>query len=210
MEQLTFDGEIAASILTRDIRAQTIDSTQIPASLQWLIDTRSSTNLLVASTTGLSFRVPHFNIRVGYERVEPDYASLGAYYYTTDIENITIAPGFDAFENKLRVSGSAGVQYDNVLGTKLARTKRIIGSGNISVNPSQVFGIDMNYANYSTQQGGSKSNLINDSTRVSSVFAVGFDHAAIIIYFSGDNTVHRVIGFVSGLYRPEYLYQQIR
>ncbi len=167
--QLTFDGEVAASILTRDIRAQKIDSTQIPKSLQWLIDTRASTNVLIASTTGLSFRVPHFNVRVGYERVEPDYASLGAYYYTTDIENYTIAPGFDAFENKLRASGSVGVQYDNVLGTKLARTQRLIGSGNISVNPSQVFGIDLNYSNYSTQQGGSKSNLINDSTRISSV-----------------------------------------
>ncbi|MBS1903168.1 MAG: hypothetical protein JSS75_05640 [Bacteroidetes bacterium] len=170
IEPLTFDAEIASSFLTRDLRSPLIDSSQIPNSLKWVIDTRSSTSLLLASTTGLTLRVPHFNIRLGYERVEPDYASLGAYYFTTDIENYTIAPSFDAFSNKLRMSGAIGIQNDNVLDTKLARTQRIIGSGNISINPAQVFGIDMNYANYSTQQGTSaKSNLINDSTRVSSV-----------------------------------------
>ncbi|HYM21152.1 MAG TPA: hypothetical protein VEW28_09140 [Candidatus Kapabacteria bacterium] len=170
IEALTFDGEVAGSFLTRDIRSPLVDSTQIPKSLQWIIDTRSSTSLLFASTTGLTFRVPHFGMRVGYERIEPDFTSLGAYYFTTDIENYTIAPSFDAFQNKLRVSGSVGIQNDNVLGTKLAKTQRIIGSGNISINPTQVFGLDMNYANYSTQQGTNpKSTLINDSTRVSSV-----------------------------------------
>lgn len=170
IEQLTLDAEIASSFLTRDIRSPLVDSTQIPNSLKWLIETRSSTSLLLASTAGLTFRIPHFNVRVGYERVEPDYTSLGAYYFTTDIENYTLAPGFDAFQNKLRVSGSVGVQNDNVLGSKLARTQRVIGSGNISINPAQVFGIDINYANYSTQQGSNpKSTLINDSTRVSSV-----------------------------------------
>jgi hypothetical protein len=170
IEQLVFDGEVAASFLTRDIRSPVIDSTQIPKSLQWIINTRSSTSLLIASTTGLTLRVPHFNLRLGYERVEPDYTSLGAYYFTTDIENYTFAPGFDAFDNKLRVNGSVGIQNDNVLNTKLARTQRVIGSGNISINTAQVFGLDMNYANYSTQQGTNpKSTLINDSTRVSSI-----------------------------------------
>ncbi len=171
IKELSIDAEVASSILTRDIRSPLLDSTQVPSFFSSLIDLRTSTSLLLASTAGLTLKVPHFRIRLGYERVEPDYASLGAYYYTTDIENYTIAPGFDLFNNKLRISGSIGIQNDNVLDTKLATTNRFIGAGTISVNPSQSFGVDLNYANYSTQQGTSSpaSTLINDSTRVSSI-----------------------------------------
>src|SRR5207302_2145897 len=113
-------------------------------------------NLLTAANAGLIFSVPHFSSRLGYERIEPDYNSLGAYYYTSDIENYTFAPAFDLFQNKFRASGSIGIQNDNLLKTKSARTQRTIGSGNISINPAQVFGLDLNYNNYSTSQGATR------------------------------------------------------
>jgi hypothetical protein len=91
-------------------------------------------------------------MRLGYERIEPDYNSHGAYYFTTDVENYTVTPSFDIDEGKYRVSGSVGLQSDNLLGTKLSKTDRVIGSGNVSLNPSQVFGLDLNYTNYSTNQ----------------------------------------------------------
>ncbi|HET9136260.1 MAG TPA: hypothetical protein VFO76_06455 [Candidatus Kapabacteria bacterium] len=170
VEQVILDGEVAASVLTRDIRSPVIDSNQVPKSLQWLIDSKTSTSLLLASTAGLTIRLSHFSVRVGYERIEPDYTSLGAYYYTTDIENYTVAPSFDMFQNKVRVSGSFGIQNDNILNTKLATTQRVIGSGNLSINPTQSFGLDLNYANYSTQQGPIPAQTsFNDSVRVSSV-----------------------------------------
>ena len=156
IQQLAFEAEGAASFFTRDIRAPMIDSGNIPQSLTSLIQVHSSTSLLFANNVGLVFNVPHFSTRLGYERIEPDFNSLGAYYFTSDVENYTIAPSFDLFSNKFRASGSIGIQNDNLLNNKIARTQRVIGSGNMSINPAQVFGIDLNYTNYATTQGASK------------------------------------------------------
>jgi hypothetical protein len=153
IKQLSFDAEAAMSFFTRDIRASKLDSSSLPSSLSALADIKSSTNLLTAANAGLVFTIPHFTAKLGYERIEPDYNSLGAYYYTSDVENYTFAPSFDLFENKFRISGSVGIQHDNLLASKVSQTQRIIGSGNMSINPAQVFGLDINYTNYATEQG---------------------------------------------------------
>jgi len=151
-EQIAFEGEVAASLYSRDIRSPEVDSNEVPDALGGLIDVRSSTSLTFASNLGVVFTVPHFSLRLGYERIEPDFSSHGAYYFNTDISNYTLSPNFDFAGGKVRVSGSIGYQVDNLLNTKVAETERVIGSGNISWNPAQVFGIDLNYSNYSTQQ----------------------------------------------------------
>lgn len=151
-EQIAFEGEVAASLFTRDIRSPLVDSTEVPDFLSGLIDVRSSTSLTLASNLGFILSVPHFSLRLGYERIEPDFSSHGAYYFNTDISNYTLAPNFDFAGGKVRVSGSIGYQVDNLLNTKVAQTERVIGSGNISWNPAQIFGLDLNYSNYSTHQ----------------------------------------------------------
>jgi hypothetical protein len=100
--------------------------------------------------------------------VEPDYNSLGAYYFTTDIENWTIAPSFDVFDNMLRVSGSIGIGRDNLLDTKLAETSRLIGSANVGWSPSETFGVDAQFTNYSTGQSAGRE-PVNDTIRVRNV-----------------------------------------
>ncbi len=151
-EQVAFEGEVAASLYSRDTRSPLVDTTDVPTIFSDLIDVRSSTSLTFASNLGVTFAVPHFSLRLGYERIEPDYNSHGAYYFNTDVSNYTLSPNFDFAGGKVRVSGSVGYQVDNLLNTKLAETERLIGSGNISWNPAQVFGLDLNYSNYSTQQ----------------------------------------------------------
>ncbi len=162
IEPLAFESEVAASFFTRDLRSPVFDSSSIPKSLQSLVTIKSSTSLLVAANAAIVFTLPHFTTRIGYERIEPDYNSLGAYYYTSDVENYTIAPGFDLFQNKFRASGSVGIQHDNILKTKISQTNRVIGSGNISINPAPVFGIDLNYTNYST--GQATTHLLSSDT----------------------------------------------
>jgi hypothetical protein len=169
IDQLALEGEAAASFFTRDIRAPLFDSGNIPTSLQKFVTVHSSTNLLTAANAGLIFTIPHFTTRLGYERIEPEYNSLGAYYFTSDVENYTIAPAFDIFQNKIRVSGSVGIQNDNILNTKTAQTQRVIGSGNISINPAQVFGLDLSYTNYATTQGALKSPLDTGKYQVRNV-----------------------------------------
>lgn len=168
IDQLSLEVEAAASALTRNIK-DSLAKVDVPDIVNSFISgIRASTSLTTAGRAALAFSIPHFMLRLGYERIEPDYTSLGAYYFTTDIENYTIAPTIDFLDNKVRVSGSVGIQHDNLLNLKLARTQRIIGSGTVSWNPSQVFGVDAQYSNYSTDQSSGRAPL-NDSIKVRNV-----------------------------------------
>lgn len=167
--ELTLDADIAGSLHTRDLRAPLtdLDSSDLDffSSVQ---DIHNSTALNLASKAGLSFAIPTFKIRAGYERVEPNFTSLGTWYLASDFERWTIAPTIDLFDNRLRLGGSLGIQHDNLLDTRFAETNRLIGSANIGWSPTDVFGIDANYINYSTDQSAGRV-AINDSIRVRNV-----------------------------------------
>lgn len=165
---LRVEAEAGASILTRDVRSAAADSSDIPDFLNDIHQIRNSTTLTFAMKGGLRYTSDDFSALLGYERIEPDYESLGSYYFTTDVERYTLEPSFNLFQRKVRVSGSIGLERDNLLETKLARTNRVIGSANIGWDPSQTFGIDASYLNYSTGQSAGRLPL-NDSIAVRSV-----------------------------------------
>lgn len=167
--ELTLDADVAGSLHTRDQRAPLtdLDSSDLDffSSIQPI---HNSTALNLASKAGLSFAIPTFKIRAGYERVEPNFTSLGTWYLASDFERWTIAPTLDLFDNRLRLGGSVGIQHDNLLDTRFAETNRLIGSANVGWSPTDVFGIDANYINYSTDQSAGRV-AINDSIRVRNV-----------------------------------------
>ncbi|KXK56588.1 MAG: hypothetical protein IPM61_08495 [Chlorobi bacterium] len=167
--ELTLDADVAASLHTRDLRAPLtdLDSSGLDffSSIQ---DIHNSTALNIASKAGISFAIPTFKIRAGYERVEPNFTSLGTWYLASDFERWTIAPSLDLFNNRLRLGGSLGIQHDNLLETRFAETNRLIGSANVGWSPTDAFGVDANYINYSTDQSAGRV-AVNDSIRVRNV-----------------------------------------
>jgi hypothetical protein len=191
LEELALEAEGAASFYTRDVRSPAASDDKVPHELNFIIPVKNSTNLTFANNIGLVLTVPHFSARLGYERIEPDFNSHGAYYFTTDVENYTLAPNFDIFNGKLRVGGSVGLQHDNLLHTKLSRTNRVIGSGNLSFNPAQVFGIDLNYTNYSTQQGTGVAPSTSDSVRVRNISQSG-SITPRLLFITQDNS-HSIV-----------------
>lgn len=152
IDELSLEAEGAASVFTRDTRAPKMSSNSIPREVHDIFVIRESTSLIVASQASVNLRLPTFQTRLLYERVEPDYRSLGTYYLLTDLERWTLTPTLLLLENKLRLAASAGFEHDNLLNNRQRTTNRFIGSGAISYNPSQRFGIDLNYSNYTTDQ----------------------------------------------------------
>jgi hypothetical protein len=195
IDELSFSFDGAVSALTRDLRADSLVSKDIPSFVSSFLDVKSSSSVAAAAEAAFVFRLEHFATRLAYQRIEPDYTSLGAYYFNTDIENITIAPSFDIFEGKVRVNGSVGLQHDNVLGNKLAQTSRIIGSAGLNWSPSKSFGFDGQYMNYSTDQGKGMR-PINDSVRVRNV-----SQSASLAprYIITDDETNQIYSFVSSL-----------
>ncbi len=149
---LSFEAEGAGSVFTRDVRSAKIATASIPRGVHNIFRITESTSLTFATQAALAFRMTSFQARINWERVEPDYRSLGTYYLLTDLERWTFAPTLTLFENKLRLNTSIGLEHDNLLNSRVRTTNRFIGSGAISYNPSQKFGIDLNYSNYTTEQ----------------------------------------------------------
>jgi hypothetical protein len=167
--ELSFDAEGAASIFTRDLRSPSLGiENQIPGFLLDFYTPNISTTLALAVRGGLNVSLGNYGVRLGYERIEPGFNSLGADYFNTDIENWTIAPRLSLLDRKLRLSGSIGIQHDNLLNQKLARTNRLIGSGSIVWSPDRDFSMDAAYTNYSTGQVAGRQR-INDTVAVRNV-----------------------------------------
>ncbi len=76
-------------------------------------------------------------IGVGYERIDPEYQTLGAYYFNNDYENYTLNYARPLFKDKVNISLSAGVQRDDLEGEKQSKNIRFVGSANISYAPNE-------------------------------------------------------------------------
>lgn len=89
-------------------------------------------------------------VGIGYERIDPNYMTLGAYYFANDLENITLN-GYQSFwENKMSVSLSIGYEHDNLDKAKASATDRVVGSANITFTPSNRVNASVSYTNFQT------------------------------------------------------------
>lgn len=152
-KRLSWTTHLGLSAYTRNLlRAENTEITAQAGVLSNLITPRISTNLTYAGETSLRYSSSLLTLQLQYREIAPDYQSMGAYFFNTDLREITVSPSLVLLENKLQVSGSYGYQQDNIGRLKLVTTRRQIGSVNVSYQPNERFGVVMNYANYGTSQ----------------------------------------------------------
>ncbi|MBL7936475.1 MAG: hypothetical protein JNM51_11785, partial [Bacteroidia bacterium] len=84
------------------------------------------------------------------EHVDPDYKTLGAYYFNNDFENITLAPAIGLMKGKLNIALNSGFQRNNLDKSKFSTTKRWVGSANITFAPNQKWNFNAGYSNFSS------------------------------------------------------------
>ena len=144
IRNLTLSIEYAVSLLTRDMRAEKNDD--------WLgniLGKRTSTNTYHAFNTRLSYQLKKNTIGVGYERIDPDYKTLGAYYFNNDYENITLNFARPFLKgDKANIAVSAGVQRDDLKKQKAESTQRYVGSANLNYNPLEDLQMSFNYSTF--------------------------------------------------------------
>ena len=104
-------------------------------------------------------------IGIGYERISPDYETLGAYYFNNDYENFTINYSRNFFENKMGIALSGGVQRDDLSDQKQERNKRLVGSANINFTPNDKFTASISISSYQAHRNIKSSfDYINERT----------------------------------------------
>ena len=98
-----------------------------------------------ALKTQLTYTQTIGSIGATYERVDPNYTTLGAYYMTNDYENMTA--NFSTTVKKFNIALDGGYQRDNLEKQKNNTSSRIIYSANVSSNLTEKLNLALSLSN---------------------------------------------------------------
>ncbi|MDR1594844.1 MAG: hypothetical protein LBS43_10255 [Prevotellaceae bacterium] len=170
IKNLTLTVEYGISLLTRDRRINNASSF-----FDRLFNQNSTSSTYHALHTDLSYRFMKNTISFGYERVDPEYQSLGAYYFTNDMENYTVSYARPFFKDKLTFTVNAGLQHDNLDNNKSEEIQRFVGSANLNYNHSERLNVSLSYSNFQSYTNiKSQFDYINEITDYDNLDTLNF------------------------------------
>jgi len=143
---LSFEG--ARSAITVDTRSEVDNDGKKGVDALFFLPKKTSTAYYNAFKANATYQFKWFGLGLGYERIDPGYKTLGAYYFNQDLQNITGNFNATLFKNKITLSGNAGTQHDNLDKSKVATMKRFVGAMNLGFVPSQKWNFSFSYSNF--------------------------------------------------------------
>lgn len=194
-DNLVFETEGAVSVLTTNAKAQSLSGDK-PGWLSFgsgFIDINESSEYYKALKANLKWKINRrFVSGIEYRRIDPGYKTMGAYYFTNDLQNININQTALLYQNKINLRGSFGLQNDNLANNKKTTSNRTVGSINASYQINTKFGLDAGFSNFTTSQKSGtvplidslKLNQVNKNITIAPRFVVAnekFSHAVILM-----------------------------
>ncbi len=149
-KKLSFQAEGARSAWTQDIRSEQAKGDQPVINNLYFIKQRESTVFYNAYKANIAYQFSFMNLGFGFEHIDPGYRTLGAYYFNSDLENVTINASTSLFKKKVNISGSLGRQRDNLDKTKITQMKRTVGSLNVNYAATKRLNFNASYSNFSS------------------------------------------------------------
>lgn len=166
IKNLKLSFEYGMSIMQRDLRV-------------------NEHKLYHAIKTDLAYSFLGNTIGIGYERISPEYETLGAYYFNNDFENTTLNYSRSLFNNKLNLAFSGGLQRDDLSGQKQERNRRFVGSANISFTPNDKFSSSLSLSSYQAHRNIKSSfDYINERTPYDNLDTLRFTQLSNSVDFS--------------------------
>ncbi len=163
-KKLSFKGEFARSAYTRDSRTDASSSELQFYDKIFFIPTRTTTVFYNAFKSSLDYDFGFMKVGTGFEQIDPDYRTLGAYYFNNDLRNLTLNLSTNLFEKKVQLRAQGGYQTNNLDGSKFSTQRRGIGSLNLTWKASQRMNWNASYSNFL-----SYTNIITAEQRLSSL-----------------------------------------
>ncbi len=145
LKHFSLNMEYATSILTENtLSPETNDGRgTVP-----LFTYRESTYRYNAYKSSFNFNSGIGSLGLAYERVDPGYTTLGAYYNTNDFENYTLNYSGGFFKNKVSLASSFGFQKDNLSGENDQDNTRKILNLNLGVIPIEKLNLAFFYSTF--------------------------------------------------------------
>ena len=184
-QYLLLKAELATSAITRDKRTEKTRHSHLLARAG-LFGPRLSSAFYHAFKTSFNYQKEAWTMGLAYERVDPGYRTLGAYYFNNDLENLTVNASAAMSQRKLNVAISAGIQHDNLDKTKVSTMRRMVGSMNVNYTPSQKSNLSASYSSFQTYTNiRSRFETINQLTPFDNLDTLNFTQISRNASFSG-------------------------
>jgi hypothetical protein len=153
-ERVFIEAEYAVSALNKDTRLNGNEVDTVIAStdnlVKNLLPENATNRYFDALNASLGYQGNWYTIQIKYERISPEYQTLGAYYFNNDMENITVAPTFKLFNSTLNLSANAGLQRNNLDETRTSTTERWVGTLNANYVPNAKWNFAAGYSNFTS------------------------------------------------------------
>ncbi len=91
-----------------------------------------------------------YTIGLGYERIAPNYQTLGAYYFSNDLENVTVNGSLKLLESKVNISGNVGLQRDDLDNSNVSEMERWVSSLNVGYSSGKKLNASFSYSNFTS------------------------------------------------------------
>src|SRR5690606_22477290 len=141
-------AEVATSALTRDTRAATTKHDHVFAHTGSLFTPRVSSTYDQAFKATFDYQHRGWLLGVAYERVDPGYRTLGAYYFNNDLEHVVVNGSAGMLQGRLNVAMSVGVQRDNLEKEKFSTMRRVTSSINVNYLSSDKLNLTASYSGF--------------------------------------------------------------
>ncbi|MBS7253179.1 hypothetical protein [Flavobacterium branchiicola] len=145
-QKLQVHTEFANSSITEDTR--TADGTKAKGVAALFLSPNNTTASYSAFKGDLAYPAGTGTLGLGYERIDPNYRTLGGYYFNNDLENITINATQTIFKNKVSLSANFGLQKDNLDKQKESQMKRLVSAINVDYRANEKLNFNVNYSNF--------------------------------------------------------------
>ncbi|OWP74250.1 hypothetical protein, partial [Flavobacterium oreochromis] len=155
---LNFEGQLlpdfklyldySNSSLVQDTRALGVGQKKGLAAI--FIKGNTSTQNFNAFKLGFDYKIDKTILGISYERIDPNYLTLGAYFFANDLQNIMLNMARPLFHDKVTLSLNTGIQRDNLDNKKAQTTQRLVGTLNANIKFSDRFNSSFTFSNQST------------------------------------------------------------
>ncbi|TAH24654.1 MAG: hypothetical protein EAZ07_09290 [Cytophagales bacterium] len=148
MKHWNFKFEGARTAYTRNINsAINSDSKNIVNAAFWT-PRYTSTGYFNAFKVGVNYQFRGFTLGANFERIDPGYKTLGAFFFNEDLQSISGQFATAFFKNKLSLSASLGKQRNNLDKTKTSTMDRWVSAIQLSFVPTPKWNASLSFSSF--------------------------------------------------------------
>jgi hypothetical protein len=149
-ERLVLKSEISTSALSSDVQADEVEAQNLYRKIDFAFRTRTSSWFYNAFKSSLTYSFSNVGVGIQYERIDPGYRTLGAYFFNNNFENTALTLSSVLFQKKLRFNGQFGLQRNNLNELELNTTQRLSSAAAINYQITEKLSVAINYSNFKT------------------------------------------------------------